>query len=254
MNWLTQGFQEIDLVFNNPESLLSEESRNYYAIEAVRAYIYAKQNKLKEALEILDAIAKAKSDTIYMETWGIDWLSQPGAMESLSPDFSGYILANALNRFAGFRDLTYTQQQYLLKYAELARKYLQLRELKGGTDQKSDAVMKMMYVGLLRKAGCFREALEQAKINRRDTLYSLLLGDRDWTTIAAIIALACLAEEYPVISFDIATAFKKLADAAPNTGACCYEHALYYNWLRLPHLFEKEREELKKKLQDIEND
>ena len=86
---------------------------------------------------------------------------------------------------------------------------------------------------------------------RRDALYSLLLGSRDWATIAAIVALAYLAQEYPVLSFDIATAFEKLDRARPNIGDCCYAYALYYNWLRLPHLFDEEREELKHKLREI---
>ena len=545
--WLNLLERYLERAIENPESLLSEKNRNYYAIEAIRAYIYTKQGKFREALQILDAIAQSMPKTLYMRTWGIDWLSRTGVMESIDLNFSGAILADALNRFGELYDLTYERQQYLLKFAELTKKYLELRwRLKSG-DRKRDSIMNMTYVGFLRKAGCFHEALDLAQKNyhndpgwysanamglvlremghtlaaekafrqslkheptyvasileigdmyfdlndwqtakkiyqevpqktpqfkwafasilycdwkmnpeqpypkallemtsgefpnrrarqlieqfypytgylpepsdaqtkciqmmmekgiaygssgdyrfvvsclespsndlalklafgegvnlvvevenipepdprlaiepvayklwkyqdtkaipaltppnekviatiaklaqkplkisqlwaaasrtaeelkntdikeimavtiypsqvpknftalswlprlqlttafvvahydcgwlgstRREALYSLLLGTRDWTTTAAIIALANLVEEYPVFSNDVDAVFMKLAHAQPNMGGCSYEHALYYNWLRLPHLLDKEREEIKQRLQ-----
>ena len=613
MNWLTEGFQEIDLVLSNstyqtkyrfhrntaeynyfiargeiersgnlphgmnhlakllaydpsylewlnllerylaatenPESLLGEENRNYYAIEAVRAYIYAKQGKYLEALQILDAIVKFMPNTLYMRTWGVDWLAQAGVMESIDLNFSGAILAEALNRFNEFDRTIDDEQQYLLKYAALTKQHLELRRRKS-SDKQPDAIMKMIYVGFLRKAGCINKALDIATKNysedpdyysanalglvlrsmkqsiaaekalreslkyeptnvasileigdlhfdlgnwqtakkvyrevpqntpqsdwasasilycdwkltpqqpypealvqmasadspnnrsrqlieqfypytgylpepsdaqtncikmmmeqgiaygdsgdyrfvvscieapsndlalklafgddvnlavevenipepdpriaiepvayklwqydgtkatpalsapstkvidtvtklarkslemsqlwaaasriakqlkdidieeilavmvhpspvpegftalswlprlqlttafiiahydtgwldstRRDALYSLLLGTRDWMTVAAIIAMANLAEKYPVLASDIDAAFMKLANAYPNTGSCCYEHALYYNWLRIPHLYEQEKDEIRSRLQQLE--
>ena len=613
MNWLTEGFQEIDLVLSNstyqtkyrfhrntaeynyfiargeiersgnlphgmnhlakllaydpsylewlnllerylaatenPESLLGEENRNYYAIEAVRAYIYAKQGKYLEALQTLDAIVKFMPNTLYMRTWGVDWLAQAGVMESIDLNFSGAILAEALNRFNEFDRTIDDEQQYLLKYAALTKQHLELRRRKS-SDKQPDAIMKMIYVGFLRKAGCINKALDIATKNysedpdyysanalglvlrsmkqsiaaekalreslkyeptnvasileigdlhfdlgnwqtakkvyrevpqntpqsdwasasilycdwnltpkqpypealvqmasadspnnrsrqlieqfypytgylpepsdaqtncikmmmeqgiaygdsgdyrfvvscieapsndlalklafgddvnlavevenipepdpriaiepvayklwqydgtkatpalsapstkvidtvtklarkslemsqlwaaasriakqlkdidieeilavmvhpspvpegftalswlprlqlttafiiahydtgwldstRRDALYSLLLGTRDWMTVAAIIAMANLAEKYPVLASDIDAAFMKLANAYPNTGSCCYEHALYYNWLRIPHLYEQEKDEIRSRLQQLE--
>ena len=613
MNWLTEGFQEIDLVLSNstyqtkyrfhrntaeynyfiargeiersgnlphgmnhlakllaydpsylewlnllerylaatenPESLLGEENRNYYAIEAVRAYIYAKQGKYLEALQILDAIVKFMPNTLYMRTWGVDWLAQAGVMESIDLNFSGAILAEALNRFNEFDRTIDDEQQYLLKYAALTKQHLELRRRKS-SDKQPDAIMKMIYVGFLRKAGCINKALDIATKNysedpdyysanalglvlrsmkqsiaaekalreslkyeptnvasileigdlhfdlgnwqtakkvyrevpqntpqsdwasasilycdwkltpqqpypealvqmasadspnnrsrqlieqfypytgylpepsdaqtncikmmmeqgiaygdsgdyrfvvscieapsndlalklafgddvnlavevenipepdpriaiepvayklwqydgtkatpalsapstkvidtvtklarkslkmsqlwaaasriakqlkdidieeilavmvhpspvpegftalswlprlqlttafiiahydtgwldstRRDALYSLLLGTRDWMTVAAIIAMANLAEKYPVLASDIDAAFMKLANAYPNTGSCCYEHALYYNWLRIPHLYEQEKDVIRSRLQQLE--
>ena len=548
--WLNLLERYLDNASENPESLLSEESRNYYAIEAVRAYIYAKQEKYLDALQILDAIARSMPNTLYMRTWGIDWLSRDDVAESIDFNFSGAILADALNRFDEFYEITEDKRQYLLKYAELTKQHLELRQQKSN-DKQRDSIMNLTYVGFLRKAGCFDEALNIAEENyrdnpgyysatalglvfremgqtkaaekalrqsleyeptyvasileigdmyfnlgnwqrakqvyqevpqntsqfdwasasilycdwkmqpeqpypealvhmasgeslnrrayqflrqfypytgylpepsdaqtncikmmmergitygdsgdykfivscleppsndlalklafgkgvnlavevenipkpdprvaiaplaykiwqyndtkaspvlpapsekvvftitelaqkpleisqlwaatsrtakqlkdtdikeilavmvhpspvpqsftalswlprlqlttafiiahydtgwldsiRRDALYSLLFGIRDWTTTAAIIALASLVEEYPVLSSDIDAAFMKLAHAYPDIGSCSYEHALYYNWLRIPHLFKKEREEIKQRLQQIDN-
>lgn len=87
---------------------------------------------------------------------------------------------------------------------------------------------------------------------RRDALYSVLLGPRDWTTTAAIVALATLAEDYKAIATDVSDAFLKLHEAMPEIGSCCYDRALYYNWLRLPHLYDNEREDLQRLLAEVE--
>ena len=548
--WINLLERYLSLARENPESLLDEEHRNYYAIEAVRAYIYARQGRYLEALQILDAIAKYMPNTLYMKTWGIDWLSQASVTKSIDLNFTGAILADALNRFNEFSETTYDKQQYLLRYAALTKQHLELRLRQSSNDKQRDSIMRMTYVGFLRKAGCFNEALNTAQKNyrdnpswysataiglvlreighteaaekalrqsleyeptyiasileigdmyfnlgdwqtakkvyqevpqntpqfawasasilycdwkltsersylnallkmasgdspnhrarqfieqfypyigylpepsdaqtncikmmmeqgiaygdsgdykfivscieapsndlalklafgdgvnlavevenipepdprmaiepvayklwkydgtkaspalpapstkvtdtitklackplkisqlwaaasrtakqlkdieieeilavmvypspvpqgfdalswlprlqlttafiiahydtgwldstRRDALYSLLLGTRDWTTVAAIIAMANLAEEHPVLSSDIDAAFMKLAHAYPDMGGCCYEHALYHNWLRIPHLFEKEKDEIRSRLQQIE--
>jgi tetratricopeptide (TPR) repeat protein len=86
---------------------------------------------------------------------------------------------------------------------------------------------------------------------RREALLSVLHGPSDWTTAAAIRALAQLAQENEVIAPDVHDAFQKLADHQPDA-YCCWEHTLYSYWRRLPHLFPNEREELEKKLRKIE--
>ena len=113
--WLDLLERYLTHATEHPESLLSEENRNYYAIEAVRAYIYARKSRFQEALQILNAIAQSMPKTLYMRTWGIDWLSQAGVIESIDPNLSGTILASALNRFGEFYETTWDKQQYLLK-------------------------------------------------------------------------------------------------------------------------------------------
>lgn len=89
------------------------------------------------------------------------------------------------------------------------------------------------------------------KSEKRDALYSILLGPRDWSTEAAIAVLANLVEAYPAQAVDVHRQFEKLQKAIPETGACLYEYTLYYNWLRMPHLFDNEREDLQKILQGV---
>jgi len=89
---------------------------------------------------------------------------------------------------------------------------------------------------------------------RRDALFSALLGPQDWTTQAAIRALARLGRENEAFAPDIGEAFQQLANHRPIPGFCCWEYTLYENWLELPHLFPKEREELQKKLKKLLED
>jgi tetratricopeptide (TPR) repeat protein len=66
--------------------------------------------------------------------------------------------------------------------------------------------------------------------HRREALFSALFGARDWTTTAAIIALARLGSDDEQIAGDVAAAFKKLESAIPDGRYCCFAHALYSNW------------------------
>src|SRR5207248_1688139 len=63
---------------------------------------------------------------------------------------------------------------------------------------------------------------------RREGLFSALLGPRDWTTTAAIVALVQLAREDKEIATDVRSAFKTLADAIPAEAYCNFAHALFY--------------------------
>ena len=87
---------------------------------------------------------------------------------------------------------------------------------------------------------------------RRDALYSVLLGPRDWSTESAILSLTRLVADYDVIATDLHEAYTKLANARPDSGYVCYEHALFSCWRELPHLFPEERDDLENELQRIE--
>lgn len=88
---------------------------------------------------------------------------------------------------------------------------------------------------------------------RREALRSVLLGPSDWTTSAAIAVLARLGRENEAIAPDIHDAFQQLADHRPDGGFCCWERNLYAEWLTLPHLFDREREQLEKTLRAIDD-
>jgi hypothetical protein len=89
---------------------------------------------------------------------------------------------------------------------------------------------------------------------RKEALLSALHGPQDWTTVAAIRALARLGRENPAIAPQIGDAFQLLAQNRPNPGGCCWDYALYESWLTLPHLFPKEREDLQAHLKRIQSD
>lgn len=80
-----------------------------------------------------------------------------------------------------------------------------------------------------------------------------MLGPSDWATEAAIRVLARLGRDYEPIAPDIHDLFQQLADHRPDIGYCCWEQTLFRSWLELPHLFPKEREELKRVLREIES-
>ena len=86
---------------------------------------------------------------------------------------------------------------------------------------------------------------------RRDALLSALWGARDWTTVAAIVAMTQVARHDETTAADIRESFATLDNHRPQSGYCCYEHALYSNWILLPNIPVKERMELEKKLKQI---
>lgn len=91
---------------------------------------------------------------------------------------------------------------------------------------------------------------------RRSALLSALFGPSDWTTVAAIRALALLASREPALSWPIHQHFEQLESYLPDSGYCCWEYTLYLNWRLVPCLTEVERENLEAKLDelDAEND
>jgi hypothetical protein len=87
---------------------------------------------------------------------------------------------------------------------------------------------------------------------RAEALLSVLHGPQDWATVAAIRVLARLGRENQRYSPDIHDAFGVLADHRPDSGDCCWERPLYRAWLSMPHLFEKERKDLEKRLRNFD--
>ena len=69
-------------------------------------------------------------------------------------------------------------------------------------------------------------------------------GPIDWTTEAAIVALAQLARETKEAVVDVRSLFAHLLERAPREGHCCYFAALCHNWLLLPDLPSAERKQV----------
>jgi hypothetical protein len=87
---------------------------------------------------------------------------------------------------------------------------------------------------------------------RRSALLSALWGPADWTTMAAIVALAQLGTEDEMLAYEVHAAFERLASSRPEGAYVCYEHALFYNWLTLPMLLDREREQIEAVLKRLE--
>jgi len=83
----------------NPESLIPRGDKLYFSTEAMRAYIWHKQGRRDDAVDLLVQVVKAKTDARYLEAWALNWLEPPGAVESL-PQQTGLVLFTlVLSRF-----------------------------------------------------------------------------------------------------------------------------------------------------------
>lgn len=71
---------------------------------------------------------------------------------------------------------------------------------------------------------------------RRRVLHDLLLGPTDWTTVAAIVALASLGRSDPRVARDVDAWFEVLRASIPAGGFCCFALPLRECWLWLPSL------------------
>lgn len=87
---------------------------------------------------------------------------------------------------------------------------------------------------------------------RRDALLSLLHGPMDWSTEAAIVALARLTRDEPAILTEVHRAFATLLAARPSSGAACWEETLIDQWLDLPGLYPPERDELEQRWRELQ--
>lgn len=89
---------------------------------------------------------------------------------------------------------------------------------------------------------------------RRRGLFSLLHGPMDWSTSAAIVALACLSEDEHAIATDVHRGFARLLLARPDSGAVCWEETLLSEWLWLRGLYPRERDVLRTRLDALYRD
>src|SRR5262249_21737243 len=123
----------------------------YYTTEALRAYIFHKQGRLEEAINLLAQITKNKTDARYLEAWGLDWLEAEGAVESLTRNVALLVFTLALNRFPEASHATLPRQREMCRYAALMDRYIRSHAAEEGMDT-------MLHAGLNRKAGNFDRA------------------------------------------------------------------------------------------------
>jgi tetratricopeptide (TPR) repeat protein len=135
---------------SDPERLFPRGEKLYYGTEAVRAYIWHRQGKLEEAINLLWNVVQAKPDSRYMEAWGLKWLEPPGMIESLSRDAGLQVLMSVLTRYPEAALSPLPKVHQARRWARLADRFLK--------DDDDPGLAVMLRAGLLRKAGLFDEA------------------------------------------------------------------------------------------------
>jgi tetratricopeptide (TPR) repeat protein len=139
----------------NPERLIPRGEKLYYGTEAVRAYIWHRQGKLEEAVNLLWNVVHAKPDSRYMEAWCLNWIEPAGMAESLSEQLMLQLLGSALGRFPEAKLSTLSRRHQ-------ARRWAMIAERTAGARQEPGTPL-MLRAGLLRKAGMFEEARANLK-------------------------------------------------------------------------------------------
>jgi tetratricopeptide (TPR) repeat protein len=135
----------------DPESLIPRGDKLYYGTEAVRAYIWQKQGRLADAVDLLVQVTRAKPDARYLEAWALGWLEPPGAVEGLPEELAQRLFAGVLGRFPEARRSPLPRLREVRRWAELSERVARVRPPVG--------VAVMLRGGLLRKAGRFDDAV-----------------------------------------------------------------------------------------------
>jgi tetratricopeptide (TPR) repeat protein len=154
----------------DPDQVLGENDRGYYATEALRAYALQRQAKTGEALELLLAIARAKSDAPFLEAWALDWLEDEEAWRTVDPDRIAYLAAIAVIQYPEHRELRARPRTFLERLIALLDRVRAARAV--------DVAFRMWRTAVLRKLGRFEEAMKEA-----NTIYQ---EQPQWQTAVAV--------------------------------------------------------------------
>lgn len=168
--WVDLLHKYLEAAGPDPESLIPRGKELYASTEAVRAYIWNKQGRLAEAVELLADVVHAKADARYLEAWGLDWLEPPGAVESLPPPLALRLFGSTLGRFPEARLAPLPRLRQVQRWARLSERFAQAHP------QDNPALM--VRAGLLRKAGRFDDAEAAAR--------TALDRDPDWHSATAL--------------------------------------------------------------------
>jgi tetratricopeptide (TPR) repeat protein len=145
-------------------TLLPETDNRYFATEALRAYLWARDGRLDEAAQLWCAVHRAKSDSRYLQTWGVQALEPAGAIESLSVDTGLELLGRVLVSLAEQRYQTARERETSARYGKLAQRF--------ADSHPGRPELAMIVPGLLRKAGLFDDALAWVRRGGEPTWHS----------------------------------------------------------------------------------
>jgi tetratricopeptide (TPR) repeat protein len=153
--WLKLLEEYLVRVGDDDQFIYPRKEKNYFAEEAVRAFIWARKGQLDEAIDLLLQVVQAKPEVNYLEAWALDWLENSDIPGSVSQQTFTKLLALALNRFPESRWLREEQRHQLERYADMA--------LALPAEWQESPVLQMVIAGILRKSGRFDEALKIAR-------------------------------------------------------------------------------------------
>src|SRR5688572_19277863 len=179
----THGFSHLaDLLFYDPgnrdwlaivdaylerasaETLLPEAEQRYFATEAVRALLWARAGRLDEAAQLWSAVHRAKSDSRYLQTWGLDAFEPDGAIEGLDEDTGMNMLGRMLVSLHEQRFQTARTREISRRWGKLALRF--------AASHPGRPELAMIVPGLLRKAGLFDDALAWVRRTEEPTWHS----------------------------------------------------------------------------------
>ncbi len=146
------------------EPLLDPEPGHgrYYATEALRAYVWGRDGRVTDAVQLLLSVARVKRDQRYIDAWAPDWLAD--GLDVLPPDVAIELLGTVLNGYAEHAELTAARQTVVERWARSAVRFADAL----ANDPSVASAADMMVPGLCRKAGLFDEGLRLADRARRE--------------------------------------------------------------------------------------
>lgn len=124
----------------------------YFADEALRAYVMARQGRVIEAVGLLTQVVAAKPDASYLESWALDWMQQPGVLERMPSDLFYLAVAKMQIRYPEHPYLTAAQHKPLEKALALVERYQ--RRVRPAPEEQ------IWRAALNRKLGRFKTALD----------------------------------------------------------------------------------------------
>jgi len=133
----------------------------YYATEALRAWAFAEDGKLHDAINLWIAVHQAKPNVRYLQAWAVPRLEADGVVEGMPRDLCLQMLATMLNGVPELRLQTARQRDGSARVAAIARRV--------AATHSGSPELGMMVPGLLRKAGDFDGALAQVAANEEES-------------------------------------------------------------------------------------
>lgn len=180
--WCALLDQYLEKAGQDPENLIPRGEQLYYAIEALRAYIWQKKDMLIEAIDLLLSVVIASPDTAYIDAWVCDWVEPEGVLEGLPADLAWQLFASVLSMAPEYSAATLQALNRVKRWTQLCKRYATTHSA------ESEDYAIMVQAGLLRKAGLLDEA--------ETFVRAALEKSTDWQSATALGLILREKEEY----------------------------------------------------------